>query len=284
MLTCASAHWCLAVDHRNRVLISTDPARGAASWKIAPGGPAKHLVDVGSLSCPTSRLCVGVAGRYVVSSTHPDRGGTAWRQALVNPDAPALAIDCPSASSCVAVSSNDRVMTSSDPTARTAWTSRRLENESGGRGSVSCASTTQCVVSDGSGNVFSTTDLNATHPTWQRDRLGLSRYGASRPLEVRVSCTTSDVCAAAGDDGSVWASSAPPSTSTVRHWTRVALNGSITAPYKVLGSIDCVRGQLCVTTDADGHALSANAITRPGAWRRQTIGQPRSQASIAPSP
>jgi hypothetical protein len=285
VLTCASAHWCLAVDQRNHVLISTDPARGATSWKIAPGGPAKHLDNVWSLSCPTSGLCVGVAGHYVVSSTQPNRGGAAWRSALVNPNAPAVAIDCPSASSCVSVSSNDQVTASSDPTARRTWTSVRLQHGPAvGGASVSCASTTHCVISDTSGSVFSTTNLNTTHPTWHTNRLGPSRYGPSRTVSAQVSCTTANVCAAARSDGSVWASPAPSGASTSHHWTPVALNGSITAPYKFLISIACVRGQLCVTTDVDGHALSANAITQPGAWRRQTIGQPRSQTGTAHRP
>lgn len=43
MLTCRSGRWCLAVDQQNRVLISTDPAHSAASWRLAPGGPGRHL-------------------------------------------------------------------------------------------------------------------------------------------------------------------------------------------------------------------------------------------------
>jgi hypothetical protein len=280
VLSCGSAHWCVAVDQLNQVLISTDPARGAASWKIAPGGPAKHLDNVWSLSCPTSRLCVGIAGHYVVSSTQPNHGGDAWHQALVNPNAPAQAIDCPSTSSCVAVSSNDRVMASTNPTAPTAWRSVRLQNGSGGTGSVSCASTTRCVVTDGN-EVFNTTNLNANRPTWQPDRLRPSPYRSPWRLGLLVSCTAADVCAAAGQDGSVWASPAPSTGSPLRQWTRVAVSRPTPAPFL---SIACVRGQLCVATDAEGHALSANAITQPGAWRRQTIGQPQSQTDTALRP
>jgi hypothetical protein len=72
VLTCLSARWCLAVDQQNRVLISTDPARGAASWRLAPGGPGRHLDNVQQLSCPSVHLCVGVAGHYVVSSRDGD--------------------------------------------------------------------------------------------------------------------------------------------------------------------------------------------------------------------
>lgn len=81
------------------------------------------------------------------------------------------------------------------------------------------------------------------------------------------------MCAAAATDGSVWASPAA-GFSERRHWTRVAVDGPAGTIPDRLFSIACVRGQLCVATDADGHALSANAVIRPGAWRRQTIGRP----------
>jgi hypothetical protein len=84
---------------------------------------------------------------------------------------------------------------------------------------------------------------------------------------------TSDVCAAAANDGSIWASPAPGGP-TRRHWTHVAVDGPVAAITDPLISIACVRGNLCVATDADGHALSANAVTRSGAWRGQTIGRP----------
>jgi hypothetical protein len=120
LLTCTSVHWCLAVDQQDRVLISTNPARGAASWRIAPGGPARVLNNVSALSCPTAGLCVAVAGHYVISSTRPQRGGATWRQALVNQDAPATAIDCPSTTRCVAASYDGQVLTSRHPTDRAA--------------------------------------------------------------------------------------------------------------------------------------------------------------------
>jgi hypothetical protein len=95
VLTCRSARWCLIVDQQNRVLISTDPGHGAASWRLAPGGPGRHLDNVQQLSCPGVHLCVGLAGHYVVSSVAPQLGGMAWSQRLVNPDAPAFTVQCP---------------------------------------------------------------------------------------------------------------------------------------------------------------------------------------------
>lgn len=61
LLTCASVHWCVAVDRQQRVFVSNDPGRGAVSWRLAPGGPGRHLGNVRELSCPSLSLCVGVA-------------------------------------------------------------------------------------------------------------------------------------------------------------------------------------------------------------------------------
>jgi hypothetical protein len=280
LLTCASPNWCLAVDHGDRVLTSTSPARGAGAWRLAPGGRAGHLDNVEGLSCPTPRLCIGVAGHYVITSTHPNRGGAAWQQALVNQDAPADSIDCPSSALCLAAGVEGQVLISRDPTARHAWRHAALESprRAAGPASVSCASNTRCVVSEPGGDVFSTTNLDAAVVTWHRAHVGLGLRGARPPLSrfaspaLMVSCTAADVCAAAGG-GSVWASPAPGGAER-RRWTRV-VTGAHAAPITDrLISIACVSGQLCVATDSGGHALSATAVTRPGAWREQTIGRP----------
>jgi hypothetical protein len=273
VLTCRSARWCLAVDQQNRVLISTDPARGAASWRLAPGGPGRHLANVQQLSCPSVDLCVGLAGHYVVSSVAPQRGGTAWSQRLVNPDAPAFTVDCAATTECVATNSDDQLLTSSDPTGRTAWRVVRLDRSSRNlaSASLSCASVTQCVVAFGDGHVFSTTNLAASAATWDQTQLGSSQL-LGRPVTLSVSCTTANVCAAVAG-GSVWASPAP-ARSGQRRWRRVAIDAGTAAAGEVLNSVACVAGQLCVAVDRAGHVLSSRAITQPGSWRRQTISDP----------
>lgn len=269
VLTCLSSHWCLAVDQQNRVLISTHPARGPASWRLAPGGPGRHLDNVQQLSCPSVHLCVGMAGHYVVSSVAPQRGGTAWRQRLVNPYAPAVAVDCPATTRCVATASDGQLLSSSDPTGRTAW--KLIRADGSGRylasASLSCASATQCVVAFGDGRVFSTTNLAASPPTWDQTQLG-SRHLPDRPATLRVSCTATNVCAAVAG-GSVWAAPAPARPGQ-RRWRRVATDAGTAAGGDVLDSVACVTG-LCVAIDRAGHVLSSGAITKPGSWRRQTI-------------
>jgi len=282
LLSCVSAHWCLAVDHQDRIWTSTDPARGAASWKLAPGGRAGVLDNVSALSCPTPRLCVGVAGHYVISSVRPGHGGSAWRQALVNQDASAEAIDCPTATRCAA-GYDGQVLTTTDPTAHTPWMRTRLERRSRGVGpvSVSCASRTRCVVSYGDKDAFNTTSLAVGTATWHRSRLGPSLRAGHPARLLELSCTTADVCAAIRDDGSIWASPSP-GLSGERYWKRVAVDGPVATVIDPLLSIACVRGQLCVATDRYGRALTANAITKLRAWRRQTIGSPYTAASTQP--
>ena len=274
LLTCASVRWCIAVDQQNRVLVSTDLRRGAASWQLAPHGPGRHLGNVGELSCPSPRLCVGVAGHYVITSVRPWHGGTAWRQALVNAHAWEQSVDCPTTTRCVAVSDDRQVLTTTDPIGRRAWITTRLKR--GARPtrlqSVSCASATQCVVAAGDDHVFSTSNANAAHPVWHDARLGPSDVGSVR-LSLTVSCTSADVCAAAGNNGLIWASSVP-GLSGQRTWKRVAVDHGIATREYAPASIACAPAGLCVAVEPDGHVLSANAILRPGAWRQQTIAEP----------
>ena len=62
-VSCPSTAFCVAADEQDNVLISSDPAGVAATWRIVPvpvdaveGG---ELADV---SCPSSHLCVAVDG------------------------------------------------------------------------------------------------------------------------------------------------------------------------------------------------------------------------------
>lgn len=275
LLACHTARWCLAVDHADRIFSSSDPARGVAGWRPARGGAARVLNNVSSLSCPSTHLCVGVAGHYVITSQHPERGGTAWHQALVNPDNPAEEIDCPTTTRCVIAGQNG-LSTTTTPLTTRRWTQMTTAPlaPANGAAHLSCASADQCVVTLAPSTVLSTTNLTAAKPIWDRARLGPSRFRSHAPLRINtISCSSGNVCAAASVDGSVWASPAPQANRE-RHWRRVAVDGPVGPSLDPVLDVSCVTGQLCVAVDLAGHALSANAITRPTAWRRQTIDRP----------
>ena len=173
----------------------------------------------------------------------------------------------------MATNPDGQLLTSSDPTGRTAW--KLVRRDRSGQNlvsaSLSCASATQCVVAFGDGRVFSTTNLTASAPTWDQTQLGSSHL-PDRPVPLSVSCTTANVCAAAAG-GSVWASPAP-GRSGQRRWRRVAIDAGATGAGDALNSVACVAGQLCVAVDRAGHVLSSRAITQPGSWRRHTISDP----------
>jgi hypothetical protein len=103
LLACAS-RWCVAVDRQQRVFVSLAIPAVGGELAAGAGWSGPILDDVGELSCPSPRLCVGVAGQWVISSVRPQRGGTAWRRALVNHGAWEQAVDCPTITRCVAVS------------------------------------------------------------------------------------------------------------------------------------------------------------------------------------
>ena len=190
---------------------------------------------------------------------------------MVNLDAPAFTVDCPAITQCVATNPVGQLLTSQDPTGRTAWKHVRLDRSGQvlQSASLSCASATQCVVAFGDGRIFSTTNLTASASTWAQTQLGSSRP-PDRPATLSVSCTAANVCAAVADR-SVWASPAP-GRSGQRRWRRVAGDAGTEAAGEVLNSVACVAGQLCVAVDRAGHVLSSRAITQRGSWRRQTIG------------
>jgi hypothetical protein len=77
-ISCASMTFC-AVAAGDQMLTSTDPTDGRMAWSMSPvaeeqlqqtnrGLPEKGHLGVGTfISCPTSRLCVGVRGDEIIT-------------------------------------------------------------------------------------------------------------------------------------------------------------------------------------------------------------------------
>ena len=72
----------------------------------------------------------------------------------------------------------------------------------GGLGAVSCATVSMCVVTDGDGNVFSSTDPTGAVSRWVKAHIYSGSLGA-------VSCPTASLCVAAGSSGDVLNSTNP---------------------------------------------------------------------------
>jgi hypothetical protein len=90
-----------------KLSVSTDPSRGASSWKTLTIDSGHGLT---AISCTSARQCVAVdaAGR-ILTSSKPTTAST-WRVARTVSD-PLEAISCPSSKLCVAVGANGTAVT-----------------------------------------------------------------------------------------------------------------------------------------------------------------------------
>lgn len=79
-ISCAPTALCVATDGNNTALVSTDPNAGAtATWTAYPNAdpvsPTGSDPGLGSISCPSVKLCVAVDGEgSVITSTDPAGG------------------------------------------------------------------------------------------------------------------------------------------------------------------------------------------------------------------
>ena len=288
LLACPTARRCLIVDGSGRLLVSDRPAAGARSWRVAAGGSSTPLREITSLTCPSTRLCVGVSGSVVASSTDPERGREAWRRGLL-PGRPQLSqVACATTRRCVAIGMGGAVRVSTDPASSGSWRAVRLPRVGRGGGDtltgVACAADGACVIVDEYGRAFATTDLAAAGPAWRVATLG--GPPTIRRRLIGVACAAeSGVCVAIGHAGTTWASRAPAIATgpgppvgpapVARVWRRVAIDRAPDGGGAQLLAVACAPMGLCVVTDGAGRALTATAPADPGAWRREMVGVAR---------
>jgi hypothetical protein len=168
-VSCASASLCVAVGYYTACTadffcfqtgpaeaITTDPAGGARSWRLANLGGW----ILNSVSCPTTKLCVAVGegatqspsgqlDSVVLASTHPTVG-TAWTLAAVDRVNTLDRVSCATATQCVAVDASGNAISSTNPTGGAgAWRLARLTaNKLTG---ISCPAISMCVAVDDAG-------------------------------------------------------------------------------------------------------------------------------------
>ncbi len=165
---------------------------------------------------------------------------------------------------------------------------------------VSCASESQCVAVDSQGNVLSTPDPTASHPSWsvvakdegkpldavscveggpciavdnRGDVLvgsgsGASSWSPPTPIDsgralTGVSCASTSLCVAVNEEGDVLSSPSPGTSD----WGVASVN----AGHRLTG-VSCSSQTLCVAVDDAGNVLSStNPIGGAGAWHSQKI-------------
>jgi Divergent InlB B-repeat domain len=158
-VSCVTSTLCVTVDDQGHVLSSTDPTGGVNAWSVNDVAGTNALTHVSCLAAP---LCVAVeGGQGLIASTDPTGGAGAWVSAS-GVDASG-GVSCASASLCVAIpgDTNAGILMSTHPTGgRNSWVREQGPEEGRFLGSLSCASTSLCVIGDRVGNVAISTQAN----------------------------------------------------------------------------------------------------------------------------
>jgi hypothetical protein len=278
-VSCPSTTLCVAVDDKNDVLSSSDPAGGAQAWSSESLG--REDEPLLGLSCPSTSLCVAGRESSLYASTDPASPTGNWTKELEYsfpaPDSgegeqifgPLASVSCVAESTCAAALDSydeyDELLTSADPLGgATAWSSVG-ESRVVGSGNappphdedpilgVSCASTSLCVAVDLAGNVLATTDAGDDDSTWTRTPVDTNAL-------VGISCPSVRLCVAVDRVGDVAASTDPSGGATA--WQLID-----TGDRSRLTGVSCASESLCVAVDAAGNVLSStDPASRADTW------------------
>ena len=239
-ISCPTAQFCAATDGLSGdVIVSTDPPGGSSAWQaiaIPTGGV------LSGITCPSAGFCVGVDdGGDVIVSTDPTGGAGAWHLASVAPGATLGDVSCVGSALCVAVGSS--LSTSTDPTGgASAWRSTSAIRAD----SVSCPTTTLCVLSGDTGDVTTTTNPTGG-PSAYKYTPGIDSLHPFQPTTT-VSCVAVGPCVIVGGSGDAITTLDP--TGPASAWSASTIDSS-----SGLAGVSCVSAHLCVAVDQSGNAL-----------------------------
>ena len=295
-VSCANAGFCVAVDHNGGVLTSTDPSGGRAAWTrtALPGQ------DLRAVSCPTTGLCVIVAGSGLWRSTNP-MGGAQTFSPVAIPSSSLNSIACSGSDLCVAVGGNEISSSTNPAGGPSTWVTGRIGASD--LIGVSCPSTTLCVAGDDGGSqIFSSTTPSSGYLSWTGvpvdsggqiatvacpsttlcvapDRTSGVVFSSSDPagpatawqsssasnlsFSPALSCPSTNLCVAGGGGLAV---TTDPGADPM-HWTR-----TFTQPA-VVQSLACPTTQLCVGTDGDGD-VTTTTDPAGAAWQVEAVDVP----------
>ena len=254
-ITCPSRTFCAATDYDGNLLTSTNPAGGAASWTVVK----LDTVAVYGVTCPSASLCVAFDGNgNLLSSTNPAGGAAAWTQFPLTTHS-LIGLTCPSVSFCAFLFTGG-VATSTNPAGGArAWKQTSLADTFAN--GIACPTASLCVMSEGQGNVLTSTDPTAKRPTWVT-----ASVDAGRSLQY-ISCASESLCAAVDSTGGFVISTSPRGGSAASWSSRVDIDGTST-----LRGISCpsTAPGFCVTDDPTSLLSSTAPTTGATSWAVQS--------------
>ncbi len=246
-ISCPTASFCVAGDTlTGDVLISANPTGGAATWTatniVNPDGDALEAVD-----CPSSSLCVGVdLSGNEITSTNPTGGAGAWTAGAINPSNGFSDVTCSGGALCVAVGAG--LSATASPTAGVSgWhTTTALAMLS----TVSCPSTSLCVVGDSNGNVYVSTDPTGGPATYKETE-AIDSLHPFQPI-AGISCVPGGPCVVVGLSGDAVVSANPGGGAQTWKTRRADASTGLT-------SVSCPTARLCFASDQAGDVVVGTA-------------------------
>jgi hypothetical protein len=241
-ISCPTAQFCVATDSLSGdVLVSTDPTGGASAWQTFTL-PTQGVLN--GVTCTSPSFCIAVdnAGD-VFTTTSPTGGAGAWQAANVIPGEQLGDVSCVGSSLCVAVGTG--LATSTDPVGgMSAWRSTTAIRAD----SISCPTTSLCVLAGDTGDVTTTTNPTGG-PSAYKYTPGVDRLHPFQPGQD-VSCVAGGPCVIVGASGDAITTLDP--TGHASAWSTSTIDSS-----SGLVGVSCVSAHLCVAVDQSGNALIA---------------------------
>ena len=296
-VSCPSVRLCVAVGSGGTVVTSNNPTGGAAAWTVTRVAGAGGLSGV---SCPTESFCVAVdfnTGNVLMSTDPTGRGATAWRPTKVAQANALNAVSCPTVSFCVAIDSFGNAFVSDDPGdgspvwklahiygTSCAWTVPQAPPQCI-LSSVSCPSSTFCVIGDASGDVIVSTNPTGGPASWKTAHVGgadcyVGETGAPCWL-AGMACPSSKLCVAGDAQGRVFTSTSPATGAKAWRVINLAVGLDPADPLQAFlyafDGVSCTSGGFCValadSNEAGGVvATSTNPAGGLKAWTIAKIG------------
>jgi hypothetical protein len=260
--------FCVAADETGNIWWSATPWKRRAFWKRVTIDKVRHASLTG-ISCPTTSFCVAVDNHGDVIFSKDPRGGAKYWSRPVQVDTTAApsggpagfaAISCPTAKLCVGVDNTSEVVSTTTPTAgASAWGVAALPN-SPSLTSVSCPSTTLCVLG-GSTRYESITPTGGVSAWTPR---GAIIGGVLESL----ACPSITVCVGVGygDSTTGLASATATPSGPTRGWTTTTINTAVpSGNSQLLDSVACPAAGFCVAVDGADNAFdTVSPLT--GGW------------------
>jgi hypothetical protein len=214
---CPSVTLCVGSDGAGGLLISTDPGAPHPTWRHYPTVyESRQGSGLDALSCASVRLCLGVDTRgQLVSSTDPGASVPHWHITY----APGPYLHSPAIGKYLVLDS------------------------------VSCPSTTFCMVMDEGGKEFTSNDPGAQHPTWTAH---------PAPTEIdQLSCPSTHLCVGNIQAGVVVSTNEPAAARP--RWTRTMPSDAALQERSDRSdtTLTCVpESTTCVVAEGSGYVVA----------------------------